>query len=144
MIRVHGSCVDVGGIAVLIRGASGRGKSDLTLRLIDQGGRLVADDQVVLEARGDEVIASPPEPIRGVLEVRGLGLVEVESVGQGRLGLVVDLVDGGAVERMPEAVFETIEGARVRVMKLDPFEASAAAKVRLAARAAPRGILSEQ
>ena len=138
MIRVHGSCVDVGGLAVLIRGAPGRGKSDLSLRLIDKGARLVADDQVDLEAREEGLFARSPDTIRGLMEVRGLGLMEVESVPESPLGLVVDLVEGRDIDRLPDAVYETMEGINVRVLKLDAFEASAVAKVRLAAQAVRR------
>ncbi|MBM3488544.1 MAG: hypothetical protein FJX67_18250, partial [Alphaproteobacteria bacterium] len=49
-LRLHATCIAVDGIGVLVRGASGAGKSDLALRLIDAGARLVADDQVLVEA----------------------------------------------------------------------------------------------
>ena len=134
MIQVHGTCVELAGLAVLLRGPPGSGKSDLALRLIDCGARLVADDRVDLRARKDTLIASAPKPIAGRIEVRGLGIVAVPSVAQARLGLVIDLMSAGRVARLPEPGECDFLGIRVRQIELAPFEASAAAKVRVAAR----------
>src|SRR3546814_5042791 len=62
---VHASCVALDGRAVLLMGASGSGKSDLALRLIDRGWSLVSDDYVTLESRGGKLVAAPPEQIAG-------------------------------------------------------------------------------
>ncbi|HYB10004.1 MAG TPA: HPr kinase/phosphatase C-terminal domain-containing protein [Alphaproteobacteria bacterium] len=134
MIQVHGTCVEVGGLAVLLRGPPGSGKSDLALRLIDRGARLVADDRVDLRSRGKKLIASAPQPIAGRIEVRGLGIVEVSAVAEARLALVVDLVASGGAERMPDPAACDFLGIEVRRIELAPFEASAAAKVRMATR----------
>ena len=79
---VHGTCVALGPHGALLRGGSGSGKSDLALRFLalaaeqDLQPRLVADDQVWVEAKGDgSLVASPPETIAGKIEVRGLGIV---------------------------------------------------------------------
>jgi HPr kinase/phosphorylase len=133
MIQVHGTCVELAGLAVLLRGPPGSGKSDLALRLIDGDARLVADDRVDLRARGNELIASAPKPIAGRIEVRGLGIVEVSTVAEARLGLVVDLVAPGRVERLPDPAACDFLGIQVRRLELAPFEASAAAKIRMAA-----------
>ena len=65
-----------GPIAVLLRGPSGAGKSDLALRLIDQGARLVADDQTELTPSDGVLLARAPQTIQGKMEVRGLGIAE--------------------------------------------------------------------
>jgi serine kinase of HPr protein (carbohydrate metabolism regulator) len=132
MIRLHGSCVALAETGVLLRGASGSGKSDLALRLIDGGALLVADDQVEIERRADQLLARPPAAIAGLLEVRGLGIVRLAFRSPATLGLVIDLVAPAAVERLPEEENTEILGRRLRRLALNPWEPSAAAKVRLA------------
>jgi HPr kinase/phosphorylase len=137
MIRVHGTSVALGGDGVLLRGPSGSGKSDLALRLIDQGARLVADDQTELRLIGGALRMSAPSTIAGQIEVRGVGILRVESVKSAPLSLVVDLVASDAVERLPESLTCAFLGCRVPRLRLAPFEASVAAKLRLALRALP-------
>ncbi len=139
MALLHGTCIEFAGAGVLVRGPSGSGKSDLALRLIDRGARLVADDQVEVTASGDHLVAAAPEALVGMLEVRGLGIVVDETVASARLALVVDLVAAEQVERMPKDEPVTIEGIAVVLLRLAPFQASAAAKVRLAVRHARAG-----
>jgi serine kinase of HPr protein (carbohydrate metabolism regulator) len=135
MIRVHGTSVALGGDGILLRGASGSGKSDLALRLIDGGARLIADDQTELRVFGAELRMSAPPAIAGRLEVRGLGIIRVPSAPSAALRLVVDLVPGAEIERLPEPSFCDILDRRFRVLALAPFEASAPAKLRVALRA---------
>ena len=139
MILVHASCIALEGRGVLLRGAPGSGKSDLALRLIEEGARLVADDQVALTSSGGRLLAAPPAPIAGLLEVRGIGIVSMAYTAQCPVDLVVDLVAPDAVERMPEPATVDISGHWVRRVSLAPFEASAPAKVRLALDAAAQG-----
>jgi len=139
---LHATCVALDGhggpFGVLLRGPSGAGKSDLALRLIDRGARLVADDQceVVQEERaaGPRLIARAPAEIAGALEVRGLGITEVPSLGQVPVALIVDLVPPEAVERLPEAAREEILGVDLPRLALNAFEAAAPAKLDLALR----------
>jgi serine kinase of HPr protein (carbohydrate metabolism regulator) len=131
---VHGTCVAIEGIGVLIRGGSGEGKSDLALRLIDGGARLVADDQVACEAAGGKLMAAAPPSLRGRLEVRGLGIVDIAAAPTLALGLVVELAAAATIPRLPERAFWEHAGIRVPLVRVAAFEASAAAKVRLAAR----------
>jgi len=132
MEQIHATCIDVGGTGVLILGPSGAGKSDLALRLIDAGAVLVSDDRVDLRRDGEALIASPPDPIAGMLEVRGVGVVRMDSRAAVRIGLAVDLADPSAIERIPESAFCGYMGVSVPLLRLAPFEASAAAKLRLA------------
>ncbi|MGH6718667.1 MAG: HPr kinase/phosphorylase [Alphaproteobacteria bacterium] len=129
----HATCVALGPAGVLIRGPSGRGKSDLALRLIDGGARLVADDRVALARVGAAVAASAPDTLAGLLEVRGLGIVRLPRRRRALLGLVVDLVEG-TVPRWPRTGTCSILGVRLRRIALDGRDASAPAKVRLALR----------
>jgi serine kinase of HPr protein (carbohydrate metabolism regulator) len=131
---IYGTCVAVGRRGVLIRGRSGAGKSDLALRLIADGARLVADDQVLLRRVAGKVTASAPKTLRGLIEVRGVGIVPVPTASSAALCLIVDLVSPRAVPRLPEPVFATLAGVAVPLVIVTPFEASAPLKVRLALR----------
>ncbi len=133
--QVHGTCVAIAGIGVLLRGPSGSGKSDLALRLIDRGAQLVADDRVTLQREEDGIVASAPPALAGRIEVRGLGVARLPSVARARLGVVIDLVDATAVERLPDRAGCELLGVGVPRYRLDAFAASACAKVRLAAEA---------
>lgn len=132
MALEHASCVALGGKAVLIRGPSGSGKSDLALRLIDGGAELLADDYTLLTRDGEQIIAAPPDEIAGKMEVRGVGLVCMPSASDLPVVLVIDLVGRDDVERLPEPRDTEIEGVRLPLLELWPHAASAAAKVRLA------------
>ncbi|BAE53201.1 Serine kinase of the HPr protein, regulates carbohydrate metabolism [Paramagnetospirillum magneticum AMB-1] len=101
----------------------------------------MADDQTALDRDGEALIARPPATIAGLLEVRGLGLVRLPHLDGVALDLVVDLVAPSAVERLPEASALELLGLTLRHLLLAPFEASAAAKVRLAMRASTRDIM---
>jgi serine kinase of HPr protein (carbohydrate metabolism regulator) len=128
---LHASCVAIGEHAVLIEGPSGSGKSDLALRLIDRGGRLVSDDYTVLVRKGGALLAQAPETIRGRIEVRGIGIVEMATVDRIPVALIVSLVE--QVDRMPALDGERIiAGVRLPELPLVALEASAPIKVELA------------
>ena len=132
MILIHASCVEIDGIGALLRGPPGAGKSDLALRLIDEGARLVADDQVSVTRDGDDLVASPPQGLAGLLEVRGLGILRVDHLTSCPLGVVADLVAAEEIERLPEPAYAEISGCSLPLARIAPFEASAAAKLRQA------------
>ncbi|OAN50263.1 serine/threonine protein kinase [Paramagnetospirillum marisnigri] len=141
MILVHATSVEIDGQGVLIRGPSGSGKSDLALRLMDGGAQLIADDQTELSRQGSRVVARAPETIAGLLEVRGLGIVRVTHRSWAPLALVVDLTSDERIERLPEPSYAEYLGLTLPRMELDPFRASASAKVRLAVHSAKRDIM---
>jgi HPr kinase/phosphorylase len=131
-LLVHGTAVAIGGNAVLLRGPSGSGKSDLALRLIDAGAQLVADDQSELRRDGDAISVRSPIAIAGLIEARGVGIIRLDSLPVARLALIADLVVLEAVERLPEPRNEPILGLSIPLIAVAPFEASAAVKLRLA------------
>ncbi|MEQ9489966.1 MAG: aldolase [Alphaproteobacteria bacterium] len=143
-LRVHGTAIAVDGAGVLLRGPSGAGKSDLALRLIDSGiAMLVADDQTeIRRLNGDPVMTAPPS-LQGLLEVRGVGIVAVDTLPASPLRLIVDLVAPDRIERLPEPRTETVLGRPVPAVSLSAFEASAPAKVRAAVRHLARTGLAE-
>lgn len=129
MMRIHATVVSIGGKAVLLTGASGAGKSDLALRLIDRGGMLVADDQVELTLRDGVLHASPPQTIAGKIEVRGIGIVDMPFVTDVPVALVVDL--DLPPERLPERRTRAMGGVDVPLAMLDARENSAPLKIEL-------------
>lgn len=141
MLLVHGTTVEIEGKAVLIRGPSGSGKSDLALRLIERGAVLVADDQTELSVNDGRLIASPPATIAGMIEARGVGILRLPHRAWAPLALVVDLVAAAQVERLPEAEAAGFLGYDVPLLRLAPFEASTTAKVRLAVLSPTRDIM---
>lgn len=134
-LLMHATAVAVDGQAVLLRGPPGAGKSDLALRLIDAGARLVADDQSELSRRGDALIVRAPGTIAGLFEVRGVGVLRLDALAEAPVALVAELRATGTIERLPARRAATILGLAIPVIEVAPFEASAAAKVRLALRA---------
>ena len=134
-LLVHATAIAMEGDAVLLRGPPGAGKSDLALRLIEGGARLLADDQTLLRRVDNHVLVRAPAAIAGLIEVRGVGVVRVDSLEEAPLALVVDLVPSAQVERIPDNRFEVVLGLTIPQMALAPFEVSAAAKLRLARRA---------
>ena len=97
---VHGTCIAVSGEAVLITGASGSGKSSLALQLMAFGADLISDDQTRLTRNAGDVIASAPETLVGLIEARGIGILNAVSGAPARLALVVDL-DHVQQKRLP-------------------------------------------
>ena len=102
MSTVHASCVLFAGTGILLRGASGAGKSALAHMLIMRhGAELVADDRVALNPEGGLLVARPPETLAGLLEVRGLGIVRFPWQPEARIGLVLDLLPEAEIPRIP-------------------------------------------
>ena len=144
---VSGTSIAIDGHAVLLTGPSGSGKSDLALRLIDQGAALIADDVSELYGSAGRLWLRFPDPapadLRGRLEVRGLGIMPVRAAaGPLPLILVAELVSPTLIDRLPESTLAKYGDFDVALVKLAPFEASAVAKLRLAVAAAAGHIMS--
>lgn len=139
-IRLHATAIALGDRAAAIRGPSGSGKSDLALRclaqaptaLVADAARLIADDYTELYEDGGTIRARAPEAIAGLLEVRGLGIIELETQASARLALVVDLAGQGEIERLPDASTTDIAGHAVPLLRLDAAAPSAAIKLLVA------------
>lgn len=129
--NLHATSVAIDGRAVLLSGPSGSGKSDLALRLLDRGFQLVSDDRTIVRKEGGMLVASAPDTIRGKLEVRGIGIVDVPPAEDTAVALVVELT--GTMERLPDDSRErTILGIAVPLVSIDATTASAPSKVAIA------------
>lgn len=128
--NVHASCVEYKKKGILIYGPSGRGKSDLALRLImEQGAKLVADDRVNLQVLKGKIKATAPTILKGFLEVRGVGIVKFSSVNAD-LFLAIRLVEKREmVERLPERESYEFGGISIPQISLYAFDASAPSKI---------------
>lgn len=160
MVNIHASCVLLGdagkpfgapeNAGILLLGESGKGKSDLALRLMECGAKLVADDRTELFVRDNVLFARAPKSLAGLLEVRGLGVVALPFATEARIALAVEMMEEGYVPRMPERErylpppeLSIHEDERPPLIWLAPFEASAPAKIALAAAAFSKALFRE-
>ncbi|NQU60710.1 MAG: aldolase [Rhodospirillales bacterium] len=135
MEQIHATAIDIDGNGVLLLGPSASGKSDLALRLIDDGARLVADDRVDLCLIDGRLMASAPAELAGKLEVRGLGIQPMDAVPKTAIALAVELVALNEIERVPEPAVREFLRLSIPLVRLYGLEASAPAKVRVALKA---------
>ncbi len=157
-VNIHATCIRLGhagaafgappSCGILLIGKSGSGKSDLALRLIAAGAKLVADDRTDLFVRKGKLYATAPARIAGLLEVRGVGILALPHVEQAKVTLVAEL--SKAPQRLPEQRFFRLpaalrlpSGAAPPVISLRPFEASAPAKLAAAAAAYTQDLYRE-
>lgn len=141
--RIHGTCVAIAGKGILLLGPPGVGKSSMALSLIDQPGhgisgrtknaQLVADDQVIVQRDGVKLVAHPPAPLAGLLEVRGLGIVTLPYISPVVLSLCVRFAATTDIERMPDFAVQryTLLGVSLALVEIDAG-AWAPARVRAA------------
>lgn len=128
MASVHASAILTGARAVLIRGPSGSGKSLLAFKILqaaDAGllpfARLVADDRAHVQACNGRLLVRPAEALKGLLEIRGLGVRRIAFEPLAVVGLAVDLAVEDA-ERLPDPSVQaaTIDGVRVARLAVAP------------------------
>ncbi len=120
-MQIHGSCIARNGVGVLLLGPSGCGKSDLVLRLLECGFVLVADDRVDII----DGVATAPQALAGLLEIRGLGILRLPYAASARLALVADLT--ARAERLPMP--QRYDALDLPLVQIDPTAASATARV---------------
>jgi hypothetical protein len=158
IVNIHGTCLRLAaagaafgappGCGVLLIGGSGSGKSDLALRLIAAGAELVADDRTELFVWRGNLYGKPPARLAGLMEIRGVGIVNLPHVPEARITLVARL--GRAPERLPRhqyyrppAALRLLAKAAPPTIYLAPFEASAPAKLAAATAAYALGLHRE-
>ncbi|WP_374942172.1 HPr kinase/phosphorylase [Sphingomonas sp.] len=129
---LHATTVAIDGLAVLIEGPSGTGKSDLALRLIDRGAKLISDDRTLVVRTAAGLVARAPQTLAGRIEVRGIGIAAVPCLAEAPVALLVRL--DAEPPRIPERRRRTIAGIDVRMVALDPRPASAPIAIEIALR----------
>jgi len=154
IVNIHATCVVLARAApsfgarhdsgVLIMGRSGAGKSDLALRLIERGAILVSDDRTDLLLTGGSLIARAPANLRGLIEVRGVGIVQVPCAPRTRVALAVSL--DGVKSRLPpredyKAPWDLSQP--LPLLRIAAFDPSAPAKILLAVAAYERNLFRE-
>lgn len=155
---IHASCIVLaaGGQAfgapadagILLLGESGAGKSDTALRLMALGARLVSDDRTELFIEDGRLAARAPKTLEGLLEIRGVGIVELPYLPWAKVDLAIELVAPAAVPRLPEAAWyappaglRNVPESRIPFLRLSltpSLPAKIAAAAARLARAGPR------
>lgn len=131
MSNIHASCVDYNNKGILLLGASGSGKSGLCLELIlNYNAELVADDRVEIKPEAGEIYASSPENIKGLLEVRNVGILRLPSREKSKINVVVKLEAASvSLERLPEPENCSLEGIKIPLLRFKENDSAIAAKI---------------
>lgn len=127
--NIHATCINLNSKGILLLGYSGAGKSDLALRLITLfSASLVSDDRTDVVRISDKIKAKAPDVLKGLLEVRGVGIVNFEYMEETTVDVVIKL-EPEKQERLPEKQYYELEGIKLPLFKINPFEVSAPSKV---------------
>ena len=127
--NIHATCINLNSKGILLLGDSGAGKSDLALRLITLfSASLVSDDRTDVVRISDKIKAKAPDVLKGLLEVRGVGIVNFEYMEETTVDVVIKL-EPEKQERLPEKQYYELEGIKLPLFKINPFEVSAPSKV---------------
>lgn len=123
----HATVVELNGKGVMIEGASGSGKTSLALGLMETFQRdngsavLISDDQVILETIGHEkpfLVAHRPQPIAGKIEIRGYGIVNINSKERTSIDLIAKLVNDEEIERYPNTQSCMVDAVEIAMIKV--------------------------
>ena len=128
--RIHSTSVVIDDNGVLILGDSGSGKSDLALRLIDNGATLISDDISICRKNSNDIYLYCPPEIKGLLEVREIGIITVPFVERIKLRLVVNLKSNNN-ERFPKDNSFRILGIKIPIINIEGKNSSAVAKIKV-------------
>lgn len=127
--NIHATCIQIKSKGILFIGDSGSGKSDIALRLINLfSAKLVSDDRTDVFVDSKKIKAKAPDILKGLLEVRGVGIINTDCVDETEINLIIKLTTD-KIERMPSKEYFNILGIKVPLFYLNPFESSATSKV---------------
>lgn len=128
---LHGTSVFYKNAGIFIQGKSGTGKSSLALQLIDHGALLISDDQTFITPQDDHLILSPPEQLKGLLEVRGIGICPFPYKEGIPLTLCIEICQEEECERLPTPSQIEYHGIQVPILKLEKQDALKRIKIDL-------------
>lgn len=115
---------------VLIEGPSGSGKSDLALRALAAGFRLVADDRTLVFASAGRLFGRAPASLKHRLEVRGVGIVAEPALDRAQIILIARCLPADArAERLPDETVQTLLGVSVPTVDVAAFDTSSPLKL---------------
>lgn len=136
---IHATCISVAGRGVLLLGPSRSGKSDLAYRMMcgAEAAKLVCDDQTLVTVEDGKLTAHGPENLRGLIELRGLGLLTVPYMTVSQLHLAVRLVARDDVPRIAELAHFSLYGVDLPQISLHAFDAACGLKLSVAVRTLP-------
>ena len=117
---MHATSVDIDGKGVVILGKSGTGKSNLAVKLISMGAKLISDDQTKFKLKENTIIISKPETTPNLIEVRGIGLIKVPFVVSAKLFCFVKITNL-ELKRLPDAKKKSCFGKKIKMMEFNPF-----------------------
>ena len=126
----HATSIVLEDAGLMITGPSGIGKSDLALRLIDNGATLISDDITMCKKVGNDLRLFAPKNTKGLLEVREIGIINVPYVENVRLLLIISLSKNN-VNRVPKKRYKIINGIKVPVFGLYGNHPSAVVKIKV-------------
>jgi HPr kinase/phosphorylase len=129
----HATLVEYHKQGIMIKGPSGAGKSDVALRLIERGAILVADDQLLISLQDKRLIGYAPERLKGLLEVRGIGIINLPCHPYFSIDFLIELVTGPTYERFPSSEVFRIYKKTIPKYYLWAFEASILEKIKILA-----------
>ncbi|MBF91295.1 MAG: hypothetical protein CMP34_00640 [Rickettsiales bacterium] len=126
----HATSVVIDSFGLMILGPTGIGKSDLALRLIDNGATLITDDITICKKVNNKVLLFSPNKTKGLLEVREVGIINVPYVENINLVMIIDLLKTNN-KRIPERKFKKIFGLKFPVLSLNGKTPSSVIKVKV-------------
>ena len=132
MFIIHSTAISLNGDGILIKGPSGSGKTDLALRLIESGGKLISDDQVIIKRKAKRLFLSSPKELNGLMQLSGIGIVKADYVQNIPLELVVKLQPYKSLDPFPINKEEIIKDLSIPALSLYSFAVSATAKIKVA------------
>ena len=132
MFLIHSTAISLNGDGILIKGPSGSGKTDLALRLIESGGKLISDDQVIIKRKAKRLFLSSPKELNGLMQLSGIGIVKADYVQNIPLELVVKLQPYKNLDPFPINKEEIIKDLSIPALSLYSFAVSATAKIKVA------------
>lgn len=127
----HATAIMLDGLGYLLRAPSGAGKSSLALQVLKAGGVLIADDQCLLHAENNTLIAKCPPAIKNKLEVRGIGVIMVNGIDQYPLNAIINLRPSDQIERLPHYRTESLCDVELPVFDIDARCPSALARLQV-------------